>query len=164
MSECTDTTDAEWAAWHNADAMHRYLSRSLEVRLQSDAALSAPEFDVLGVLLEAVDQRLRSGDLASLLGWEKSRLSHLVKRMGMRGLVERSECGTDLRGTWIGITDAGREAVRTAMPERVAVMREILFDVLNPDELAALRTLSEKVLAAAPQSACGALQESSAEV
>lgn len=162
MSECSATTEAEWEAWHNLNAMNRYLVRSLENRLQSDADLSAPEFEVLSALLESRQNRLRNGDLADLLGWEKSRLSHQVKRMALRGLVERSECGTDLRGTWIKVTDAGREALHTAMPERIAVMREVLFDVLTPEELEALSSASKKVLGAATDSVCTAIRAQAA--
>ena len=158
MTKYSAATDAEWAAWHDLNAMHRYLARTLEGRLQNDANLSASEFEVLSVLLEAPDHRLRNGDLAALLGWEKSRLSHQAKRMAARGLIDRTECGSDLRGTWIEITDLGSDAVCKAMPERIAVMREILFDVLSENELSAVRAASAKVLEAATGPECTALR------
>lgn len=157
MSECTDQLDANWASWRSLTAMHRLLVRSVEDRLQTDAKISGPDFEVLSMLLESRDHRLRNGDLATLLNWEKSRLSHQVKRMVARGLVQRIECSVDLRGTWISITDEGRHAVRIAMPERLAIMREVFFDVLSAEELELLRSTSQKVLDAIDVQACDAL-------
>jgi len=63
-----------------------------------DAGISQADFIVLGRLSEAPDRRLRTGELAELLAWEKSRVSHQLKRMVQRGLVTREECGDDARG------------------------------------------------------------------
>ena len=46
--------------------------------------------------------------------WERSRLSHQVRRMEARGLVDRVGCKDDRRGAWVGITDAGRAASEEA--------------------------------------------------
>lgn len=150
--------EAEWAVWRSIDAMHRMLVRSVESRLQSDANISGPEFEVLISLLEAREGSLRNGDLAVVLDWERSRVSHQVSRMIARGLVTRRVCATDLRGTWVTITEEGTAAVRAAMPERLAVMRELLFDNLSPSELEVLRTASEKVLSATQPSVCAQLR------
>jgi len=52
---------------------------------RADAGLSLGDFDVLVALSEAPGQRLRAFELAAVLEWEKSRLSHHVRRMEQRG-------------------------------------------------------------------------------
>ena len=68
--------------------------------------------------------------------------------MESRGLVERSECEDDLRGTWIGLTSDGRRATLGAMREHTTTIRQLFFDVLNQEELAAFGATSEQVLEA----------------
>lgn len=148
MSEVSEVSEEEWAVWRRFYAMRRQLDRALEDQLQRDAGISAADYEILLALFTSRDRRLRSRDLVERLGWEKSRISHQVTRMESRGLVERSECEDDLRGTWIGLTVDGRRATLGAMREHTTTIRELFFDVLTEGELAALGSTSERVLEA----------------
>lgn len=158
MSEAAESSAEvsaeEWAVWRMFYAMRRQLDRALEDQLQRDAGISGPDYEILLTLSEAPQRRLRSRDLTERLGWEKSRLSHQVTRMESRGLVERSECKDDLRGTWIGITSEGRRAALGAMREHTATLRTLFFDVLTDEEKASLRHISERVLRAINPPSC----------
>jgi DNA-binding MarR family transcriptional regulator len=145
-----DLDEAEWAMWRGFVAMRRSLDRALEQRLQSDAGISAADFDVLASLACADDRRLRAGALAEALGWEKSRISHQVSRMAARGLVERAECPTDARGTWVVLSDEGAEALDAARPGYIEVLRRTFFGPLSEAERATLRGLADRVLALEP--------------
>ena len=137
----------EWSAWRSFTTMRQHLDRALEHGLQSEGDISAADYNVLIALFEAPDRSMRSRDLSVRIGWERSRLSHQVTRMEKRGLLERTECDTDGRGTWIGLTADGRRAVLGTMREHTARIRRYFFDVATPEELAALEALSERVLA-----------------
>jgi DNA-binding MarR family transcriptional regulator len=145
-----DLDEAEWAMWRGFVAMRRSLDRALEQRLQADAGISAADFDVLASLACADDRRLRAGALAEALGWEKSRISHQVSRMAARGLVERAECPTDARGTWVVLSDEGAEALDAARPGYIEVLRRTFFGPLSEAERGTLRALADRVLALEP--------------
>src|SRR6185369_9061732 len=93
-------------------------------QLQRDAGISQADFSVLIRLSESNGQRLRTGELAELLAWEKSRVSHQVTRMEARDLLERTECDTDGRGTWVGLTDEGRRVLESASGDHAGAIRE----------------------------------------
>jgi DNA-binding MarR family transcriptional regulator len=76
-------------------------------------------------------------ELAAALGWEQSRLSHQLTRMRNRGLLERNGTDQDRRGATIEITGVGSEALRTAAPDHVALVRSVLFDPMTPTQLRA---------------------------
>ncbi len=154
MSEVSAVSDAEWRVWRKFYAMRRQLDRALEQQLQRDAGISTPDYEILLAIFESPHRRLRSRDLAELIGWEKSRISHQVTRMESRGLVERSECEDDLRGTWVGITAEGRRATLGAMREHATAIRSIFFDALSTEELATLDSASGKVLSAIDPAYC----------
>ncbi|GAA3730834.1 MarR family transcriptional regulator [Leifsonia bigeumensis] len=154
MSEVSEVTREEWAVWRKFYAMRRQLDRALEDQLQRDAGISGPDYEILLALFESPQRRLRSRDLTARIGWEKSRISHQVTRMEARGLVERSECEDDLRGTWIELTTQGRRAVLGAMREHTTAIRGLFFDVLTPEELSSLQAVSERVLEAINPPAC----------
>jgi hypothetical protein len=79
--------------------------------------------------------------------WEKSRISHHVRRMEERGLVKRMACATDRRGSFVAITAAGRRAIERAAPVHVEHVREMVIDALTPAQLDALAEISDAVLA-----------------
>ncbi|MFI2703109.1 MarR family winged helix-turn-helix transcriptional regulator [Cellulosimicrobium composti] len=137
--------DAERAAWDAYVAMRTALDRALAAGLRDDADLSEAEFEALLALHSARDRTLRTGELAAALCWERSRVSHLVRRMGERGLVERGECVDDARGTWIGLTNPGRRALLRAVRGHTALLRELVFEPLGPDGLARLESVSRTI-------------------
>ena len=154
MSEVSSVTSEEWDVWRGFHTMRRQLDLALERELQRDAKISVPDFEILLALFEAPTNRLRARELSALLGWEKSRLSHQVTRMSARGLVVRTECDTDARGTWIGITAQGRLTTLGAMRDHALTIRRLFFDVLDESELEVLSTVSGRVLEAIDPHGC----------
>jgi DNA-binding MarR family transcriptional regulator len=146
MPDASAVTQDEWDTWRALIDMRRTLDLTIDRQLQRDADISGSEFGVLINLFEAEEKQLRVGDLGIALGWEKSRVSHQVSRMERRGMVERRKCDSDARGTWVGLTPDGSRAVLHAMRDHSATLRRHFFDVLAPEELALLRSASERVL------------------
>jgi DNA-binding MarR family transcriptional regulator len=132
-----------WRGWNRLNT--EFLVR-LQRQMQADAALSSSDYEVLVHLTDSREGRVRVSDLASLLKWERSRVSHHLTRMERRGLVERSECAEDGRGAFIGVTAAGRAAIEQAAPGHVAAVRELVFDVLDEKDVAALGAAVDKML------------------
>lgn len=139
--------DREQHAWRSVNEMHRRLSVAVERRLLLDSGLSRADYQVLVPLSESPDGRLRARDLARGAGWEKSRLSHQMRRMEQRGLVERQDCATDARGAYVRLTPTGRQAIEAAAPGHVEYVRRMLFDLLSPAEVDTLAAVADRVLA-----------------
>jgi DNA-binding MarR family transcriptional regulator len=133
-----------WRAWLK---LNTELASKLQHELQEDAGLSMPDYEVLVHLTDNPEGRLRVTELAGLLQWERSRVSHHVKRMEHRGLVERAECSEDGRGAFVVITPQGRAAIEEAAPGHVKAVRRLMFDVLSEEEKAALAAVIDKLLA-----------------
>ncbi len=123
----------------------RQLNAAVEQRLQSAANISLPEFEILSALRAAPDNKVRAGELGVMLAWEKSRTSHQVARMQRRGLVSRATCHDDLRGTWVGITDAGWDAIAAATPAYRDAVEAQLSGVIGTDDADAIARLALQV-------------------
>lgn len=143
-----DLSADEVAAWRAFYAMRRTLDRALDLQLLRDSGISASEYEVLLAINAGPDQRLRIRDIAAGIGWEKSRVSHLVSRMERRSLLSRTECASDARGSWVGLTPQGHRAIAGAMGGHVAAIRRFFFDVLEEDEAGRLVDLSGRIVGA----------------
>ena len=139
------TTQEEhlWRSWLKLNAE---LASTLQRELQQDVGLSMQDFEVLVHLTDNPEGRVRVTELAGLLQWERSRVSHHVKRMEGRGLVERVECSMDGRGAFVVITRHGRAAIEEAAPGHVMAVRRLMFDVLSEEEKTALAAVIDKLL------------------
>jgi DNA-binding MarR family transcriptional regulator len=146
MSDPRGLDEREKRMWHAFHDMRRRLDTSLDQQLARDAALSAADYQLLVPLFEASDQRLRPRDLGRVVGWDRSRLSHQMRRMEQRGLVSREECCTDARGTVIHLTEEGRRAIQAATPGHVETVRRCFIDLLSSDEVDALTSIAQRVL------------------
>lgn len=136
----------EQRAWRALLQMTARLDAEVNRQLQEANGLSKADYEVLVPLSEAPDGRLRPFELAQMLAWEQSRLSHHLARMHKRGLVDRSECPSDRRGAFIVLTAAGRAAIEAAAPAHVAAVRQLVFDGLTRDQVRTLAQISELVL------------------
>lgn len=133
------------AAWDSFIRMQEKLIGRLSRRVQTDSKMSAADYIVLVKLTEA-GGRLRFLELANLVEWEKSRMSHQVTRMAKRGLVAREDCPDDGRGAFIVATPAGYTAIEAAAPVHVEHVRRLFIDALTPKELSTLAQISNRVL------------------
>ncbi|MGW6919490.1 MarR family winged helix-turn-helix transcriptional regulator [Kitasatospora sp. NPDC054939] len=128
----------EMAAWRGFVVASNLLNRRLERQLKEDSGLSHTQYEVLVHLSAAPDHSLRMTELAEKLVTSKSGLTYQVTQLERMGLVARRSCPSDVRGIFAELTDEGREAVRQAAPGHVALVRELLIDVLTREQLAAL--------------------------
>jgi DNA-binding MarR family transcriptional regulator len=139
-------TDDEQRAWRGLLQMTSRLDARLNRDLQQSSGLSLADYDVLVLLTEASDERLRVFKIADDLQWEQSRLSHHLARMERRGLVAREECTTDRRGAFVVLTSAGRSAIEKAAPAHVATVRRLVFDGLSAEQVVSLEFTVNQVL------------------
>jgi len=140
--------EREARAWRGYTRMRIELEAALSRRLARGPGLSHADYAVLVELSEAPEGRLRAFQLGRALRWEKSRLSHHLKRMEARGLVCRENCAEDGRGSEVMLTGAGRATIEAAAPAHVEDVRALMIDHLAPEQLDALADISEVVLAA----------------
>ena len=131
-----------WKAYRD---LYLELSTVLEDQLLRDAGLSGSEYAVLVELSHSPDGVLRARELGSELGWDRSRLSHLVGRMEKRRLVAREECEEDARGSMVRLTDAGRATVDGVAPEHSEAIRRYFFNALSNDELETFATVVDRL-------------------
>jgi DNA-binding MarR family transcriptional regulator len=140
-------TAQEQHLWRGWLKLNTELASKLQRELQEEAGLSMPDYEVLVHLTDNPDGRVRVTELAGLLQWERSRVSHHITRMEGRGLVERVQCSEDGRGAFVVITPQGRAAIEEAAPGHVMAVRRLMFDALNREEKAALAAVIDKLLA-----------------
>src|SRR6201986_5531991 len=93
-----------WMAYMRVQLRLRY---EMNRQLQADSNLSLPDYDVLNALRYAPGGRMRITALAAQIGWERSRLSHHVRRLENRELIESRPAPADRRATEITLTDQG---------------------------------------------------------
>jgi len=139
--------EREQRAWRGFLDMHATVNRALAAQLQRDTDLSLADYGILVTLSEADEGQLRSFAIAEKLQWEASRLSHQLRRMEARGLVERRSCPEDRRGVIIAITEAGRCAITKAAPLHVAEVRRVFIDRLDDAHLDALVDAADRIRA-----------------
>ena len=132
-------SDDELAAWVRLVAVVELLPGVLDSQLRRDAQLTSFEYYVLAMLSEAPRRTLRMTVLATQTNATLPRLSHVVRRLQDRGLVERLQCPQDGRVTNARLTPSGWRKVRRTAPGHVATVRQHVMGALTPEQVADLR-------------------------
>ena len=138
--------DEEMAAWVRLVAVVELLPGVLDGQLRRDAGLTHFDYFVLAMLSEAPRHTLRMTELATRTNATLPRLSHVVRRLEERGLVDRAPCPSDGRATNARLTDAGWAKVRATAPGHVATVREHVIDALTPEQLGQLADIAGTLL------------------
>lgn len=146
MSDTGWLSDDEQRMWRRYRDVNQLLELAIERQLQRDASMSQSDYAVLVSLSEVDGRGLRARDLGAVLGWDRSRVSHQVRRMEGRGLVAKGECAEDGRGTIVTLTKEGAEAISRVAPKHVEKVRELFVDVVTEDEIIALTDIYERVV------------------
>jgi DNA-binding MarR family transcriptional regulator len=134
--------DRAWRAFiHAHDQIEAHLNRRLQ-----ESGLSGADYEVLAVLSALDGDRMPARDLCIALGWEKSRLSHQLRRMQKDGLIGREPNPDDARSTMVCLLPAGLAAIEKAAPRHVEDVRRNFIDLFTPAELDMLVALNERVL------------------
>jgi DNA-binding MarR family transcriptional regulator len=131
--------------WRGYLAAVRRLQTAMHRQLQQDCELSLSEYDVLVALSEQGAQRIN--ELGEMLAWEQSRLSHQLRRMRGRGLVNRHDSSDDRRGATVDITDAGLARLAAATSGHAELVRSVVFDGLTAAQQRAFASVIESMLA-----------------
>jgi DNA-binding MarR family transcriptional regulator len=134
--------DRAWRAFIDA---HHHLEVHLIRGLQK-SGLSGADYEVLAALSGFDGDRLPARELCSTLAWEKSRLSHQLRRMQKDGLITREPNPDDARSTMVCLLPAGRAAIEKAAPGHVEDVRRNFIGLFTPAELDMLATFNERVL------------------
>jgi DNA-binding MarR family transcriptional regulator len=143
-------TPSQQRAWLAYMRVQLRLTYEMNRQLQADSNLSLPDYDVLNALRYSPGGRMRVTGLAARIGWERSRLSHHVRRLQKRGLVDCRLAPADRRATEITLTDRGWDEITLASRGHVDLLRRLFFDGL-PDELvgplaAALESVYDNII------------------
>jgi DNA-binding MarR family transcriptional regulator len=131
-------SDEALAVWADFLRFHATVTDILGRELAERGGIPLTWFDVLLQLNAAPGGRLRMQDLASAVVLSKSGLTRVVDRLADAGLVVRTTCPSDRRGTFAEITADGRSALRRARPVHLQGVAEHFAAHLDPRELATL--------------------------
>lgn len=134
--------DRAWGAFiHAHDQIEAHLNRRLQ-----ESGLSGADYTVLAALSSPDGDRTPARSLCTALGWEKSRLSHQLRRMEKDGLISRVPNPDDARSTLVCLLPGGRSAIEKAAPGHVADVRQNFVDLFSKAELDTLAALNERIL------------------
>lgn len=120
----------EMKAWRSYIIASRRLLDALDFDLDQHD-LSMADYEVLALLSDAPERKMRMNELAELAMLSKSRLSHRIKVMEGVGWIKREACPNDKRGYFAVMTDKGFKAIAKAAPDHVESVRSRLLDHLT---------------------------------
>ncbi len=113
-------------AWGALARTHAAVSQRLQEALAQGDMPPLPWYEVLAVVAEAPEQRMRMGDLAEALVITRGGLTKLVDRLVKAGLLERTFCETDRRVSYATLLPAGVHMLQEMRPVIVGEL-EIAF-------------------------------------
>ncbi|MDO7906213.1 MarR family transcriptional regulator [Paenibacillus sp. JX-17] len=129
-----------WNMWKGS--FKRIFGRVVK-ELSEQTGLSEGDFGILDRLVQFGNGKLRQQELADLMNWDKSRLSHHLTRMEKRGYVIRSPLDAD-RGVQVIITSAGQAALDEALPIVSMAIRKYFLDQLTDQDIESITNLAER--------------------
>jgi DNA-binding MarR family transcriptional regulator len=156
MSRNGEASPAPAGGWLDRDQQRAWLAYirvqlrltyEMNRQLLADSGMSLADYDVLTALSVADGGRMPITVLAAQIGWERSRVSHHVRRMSARGLVTCGLSAVDRRVTEVAMTGRGRQALEEAAPGHVDLVRRLFFEGLPEGLVGPLSEALESVYA-----------------
>jgi MarR family 2-MHQ and catechol resistance regulon transcriptional repressor len=120
---------------------HSALTRELSAQLVADYGLTLNEYEVLLLLSQADDRRMRRTDLAAEVRLSPSGITRMLDRMEGQALVEKASCPSDARVTYAVLTGAGARKLAECAPAHMEAVDRNLTERLSAKEIATLGEL-----------------------
>ncbi|AZP21672.1 MarR family winged helix-turn-helix transcriptional regulator [Streptomyces aquilus] len=130
--------EEERRAWYAFVAAGALIDRRLDQQLKDDVGITHLQYEILVRLEAAPGREMRMSALADALFHTKSGLTYQIGQLEKAGLVNRRSCPSEPRAVYAVLTAAGRRMLERAAPGHVALVRELLIDVLTPEQLTSL--------------------------
>ena len=123
----------ELRVWHAFMFMGEDVLGRVGRDIAQATGLSGPEFGVLSRLVALGKGEMRQQVLASVMAWDKSRLSHQLTRMQERALIVRRR--NDGKTVLVALTKLGKEKLDAARPIHAASVRRNLLSRLTQEQI-----------------------------
>ena len=136
----------EFRAYAALIASSTLLQREVERNLRDQADLTQVQFEILMNLSIAGESGMRMAQLADALIVSRSGLSYQVAQLESRGWITRERSTDDERGIVARITRQGERMRQRVFAGHVDIVRSAFLDVVEPDELATLTAVLERVV------------------
>lgn len=117
----------------------------LDQELQQRSHLNLTDYEILSVLSEAPDRRLRMSDLARQVLVSRSRLTYRIDRLAEVDFVTREECEDDRRGLWAILTEQGFDALNAARAGHERDVDTWFFDLMSDEEQAVIAGVMSRI-------------------
>ncbi|MEV7039679.1 MarR family transcriptional regulator [Amycolatopsis sp. NPDC051061] len=128
----------EQRAWTALRTTYALLHQRMDQQLKRDAGLSHLQYEILARLAAAPERELRMAELACAIAASKSGLTYQIGQLERAGLVQRRACPSDVRAVYAVLTEDGASRLSLAGAGYVGLVRELLVDVLSPEQLRVL--------------------------
>lgn len=136
--------DDEMKAWRSFITTTLDLLRTIEKDLEP-FGLDFGDYQLLVMLSEAPEHRLKLSDLASTLRLSRSGLTRRMEGVVATKLVNRERDAADGRATYAVLTTKGLSLLKRAAPSHVASVRTHMIDLLTTAEIKAIGTAFTKI-------------------
>jgi DNA-binding MarR family transcriptional regulator len=137
-SQTPSLTDHELAAWRGMLEAHARVTQQLDAQMHAEHGLSVSAYEVLMFLADVPEHRLRMSDIADNVLLSRSGCTRLVDKLVDQGYVTRCAAGSDGRGLYAQLTDAGLEKITAARVTHREGIRRCFLDHLTATDVIAL--------------------------
>ncbi|MDN5705347.1 MAG: MarR family transcriptional regulator [Yaniella sp.] len=103
------------------------------------------EYNMLLLLSEAPEGRMRMGQLADAIVFSPSRLTYQVKVLSERGLVKRVKCPEDGRAWEAELTTEGRTMFRRASVIHAKGVKNLFTNAVTDEQLTMIHRIFAQV-------------------
>jgi DNA-binding MarR family transcriptional regulator len=144
MAETRWLDETQQQAW---SALMVFVNRGLPELERTLKAhdLLVVHYSMLVVLSAAPSDTMRLSELADAANLSPSRLTHRLRTLVERGIVEIAPDPVDGRGKNATLTPSGRELLESVAPLHAEDVQRLFFDHLTPTDSAHLATALSKV-------------------
>ena len=140
-------SQAEEAGWESFLRAYAATSHALERLADSRGGLPLGEHFLLVQIARGPETGIRPTELAARSLLTKSGVTRAIDRLEADGLVERTSCPSDGRGSHVVLTSRGRHLLVRSAPGHIRAVATHFADPLSPHELAVLTTALDKIAA-----------------